>query len=292
MNKVVRRGLNLLIMLTTLVMICVGVTVIASAEEGDTFTVNNIEGVPITYEITSEGESFEVEVYSCFGNYSGVLTLPEIAENPNDGSNYSVTSIGKWAFMNSSLAGIIIPDSVTNIDWNAFRGCQNLRSIEIPESVTDIGPWAFYDCYSLTDVDIPDSVESIGKYAFYNCKSLTEIEIPESVTKIEEDTFGCCTSLTDVEIPDSVTSIGKYAFGLCTSLTSIEIPDSVTSIGPWAFRDCKNLSRVYCYSLKAPRLGSAVFDNCASGLVIYIPTGTEDAYVAAGWSNVKLVEQV
>ena len=51
-------------------------------------------------------------------------------------------------------------------------GCKN--SI-IPNSVTEIGYGAFRDCSELTSITIPNSVTSIGDYAFDGCSGLTRI---------------------------------------------------------------------------------------------------------------------
>ncbi len=65
-----------------------------------------------------------------------------------------LTEIGKEAFKEESntfhhLAGIVLPNSVTQIgDW-AFCGCTSLESVTIPYSVTQIGWQAFYDCDNL-----------------------------------------------------------------------------------------------------------------------------------------------
>ena len=69
----------------------------------------------------------------------------------------------------------IIPNTVTRIGPNAFRGCSDLTNISIPKSITIIGESAFYDCSSLTNISIPNSVTSIGKYAFSGCKSLKDV---------------------------------------------------------------------------------------------------------------------
>ena len=113
------------------------------------------------------------------------------------GTNYSVTSIGDYAFIGcTSLTSIVIPDSVTSIGEGAFGYCTSLTSIVIPDTLTSIGGGAFYNCSSLTNITIPNSVTSIGSYAFSNCNSLKSIVIPDSVTSIGSDAFSYCNSLT------------------------------------------------------------------------------------------------
>lgn len=84
------------------------------------------------------------------------------------------------SFKDSSFY-IIIPDSVTEIGFNAFSGCTGLTKIVIPDSVTKIGTTAFKGCTGLTEIIIPDSVTEIEKY-FY----------------IEDGVFSECTNLTNI----------------------------------------------------------------------------------------------
>ena len=77
--------------------------------------------------------------------YSGDITIPS-SINVND-VDYSVTSIGEWAFgFCSSLTSVTIPNSVTSIGDAAFGYCSGLTSITIPNSVTSIGGSAFQSC--------------------------------------------------------------------------------------------------------------------------------------------------
>ncbi|MEE3412385.1 MAG: leucine-rich repeat protein [Bacteroidales bacterium] len=180
------------------------------------FVVNGIY-----YNINSDGTTVSVTYENTsYNSYSGNVTIPTTVTY--NGTTYSVTSIGSYA----------------------FGYCTGLTSITIPNSVTTIGGGAFYHCTGLTSIIIPNSVTTIGEDAFRNCTGLTSITIGNSVTTIGNGAFVSCTGLTSVSIPNSVTSIGGWAFGNCTGLTSVTIPNSVTTIGLEAFRYCTGLTTI------------------------------------------------
>ena len=149
------------------------------------------------------------------------------------------------AKINASYA---IPNSVTEIEVDAFSGCTSLTKVTVPDSMTGIGDSAFQGCTSLKEITIPNSVTEISNYAFSGCTSLTKVTIPDSVTKIGYGAFSGCTSLKEVTIPNNVTIISSYnredAFENCTNLTKLTIYGYETSI--YAFRSCTSLT-IYCY---------------------------------------------
>ena len=176
--------------------------------------------------------------------YSGNVTIPESVTY--QGTNYSVTAIGSWAFYYCrGLTSIIIGNSVTSIGNGAFNKCTGLTSITVETGNT------VYDsrdnCNAIIETStntlhtgcqnttIPNSVTEIGSSAFSGCTGLTSVTIPNSVTEICSSAFSGCTGLTSITIPNSVTYIGDWAFYNCTGLTSITIPNSVTYIGGDAF---------------------------------------------------------
>ena len=134
----------------------------------------------ICYNLNNGNKNAEV-TYQCEYSYSdhnySDITSITIPQNVTyNATEYSVTSIGEWAFSKcSSLTSITIPNSVTSIGYSAFANCYSLTSITIPNSETSIGEHAFYICTSLTSITIGNNVTSIGEGAFYDCKSLTSI---------------------------------------------------------------------------------------------------------------------
>ena len=200
---------------------------------------------------------------------TGAVTIPSVL------GGYAVKKVGNgWPSIfgagNTSVTGVVIPNSVTSIGDSAFQECTNLASITIGNGVTSIGSRAYYGCTSLTSVTIPNSVTSIGAYAFNNCTGLTSITIPNSVTSIGDAAFYLCRVLTSITIPNSVTSIGDSAFSRCTSLTSITIPNSMTSIGSSAFSGCTSLASITIPN-SVTSIGSSAFSGCTSLASITIP---------------------
>ena len=91
-----------------------------------------------------------------------------------------------------------MPDNITAIGDNAFKGCRGLKSITIPNTVTYIGENAFGLCYDLTgDLTIPDAVDTIGASAFFDCSGFEgTLTIGSSVSYIGDFAFRNCSEFT------------------------------------------------------------------------------------------------
>lgn len=142
----------------------------------------------------------------------------------------------------SALSSIVLPDSVTEIERNAFFET-GLRNIQLPEKLTLIGGGAFCNCKNLKQVQLPPQLKELGEGAFFNCENLTQIQLPAQLNKLETDAFRNCTSLDKIDIPAGLTQIGPDTF--CnTGLTSVTLHEGLTKIEDGAFHDCLKLKKI------------------------------------------------
>lgn len=215
--------------------LCFRLLLLASAIATSLSAAYSFESAGIYYNITGNNT---VEVtYSDRDNntYSGSISVPETVTN--NGTEYSVTKIGEYAFQGSAVTSVYMPESITSIGTSAFSGCQNLESVALPESLTTLGYSAFKACKLLKTIKIPSGVRAIPSSCFDGCSSLESVTIPEGVTTIGDYAFGYC-NLNALTLPESLEKIGGYAFTGNKSLKSVNIPAKVKTIETEAFNSC------------------------------------------------------
>ena len=201
---------------------------------------------------------------------------------------------------------VIIPDKVTTIGSNVFRGNTALTSVTIPNSVTSISERAFMDCGSLTSVSIGSGVTSIGEYTFWGCNALEGVHITD-LTAWCNITFDFDNDLyyneefiepissnpllyahhlylddkeiTDLVIPEDVTKISNLAFAGCNGLTSVIMGNNLTHIGNYVFAMCKGLTSI-TFGNGLTYIGSSAFIDCSSIEALHISDLT-------AWCNIE-----
>lgn len=183
----------------------------------------------------------------------------------------NLIKIESEAFMNTSISSVVIPDSVTALGRQCFKGCTSLTTVNISDnSELQLVSFGLFDgCIWFAYLS-----EFKAKYylsengAMYNVNKTKMIIYPpaspslyfalaNSIVSIEETAFIGCANLQSILIPDgALTNIGNNAFENCVSLMHINIPRSVTTIGANAFKGCHNL-----------KCGSVMFENKAEEFV-------------------------
>lgn len=152
-------------------------------------------------------------------------------------------SIGKALIKYYDEAGVEsyrIPEGIAAIGFNAFKGCDELRSVIIPESVVHINGYAFAECKNLESVIIQGhGLKLIGKEAFAGCSALSEFRMEAcELRAIFEGTFSNCSSLTRFVVPEGVEKIDQFAFR-GSGLEECILPGSVRELGKGAFAQTK-----------------------------------------------------
>lgn len=169
----------------------------------------------------------------------------------------SIETIGRSAFIWSSLRNVSIPYGVKDLQYWCFGGTKNLEYVYLPDSVekmhisffhsglravrlskgiTAFGYASFADT-QLTSLIIPDGIAatSIGMSLCYDCRFLHNVYIPEGITEIIQGAF-CNTNIKYPILPNSLTILGNCAFGVESaksnnkSVDFITIPKNVTDI--------------------------------------------------------------
>lgn len=195
-------------------------------------------------------------------------------EIPGSVCEYKVTGIGKEAFttidsgyIKDHNLKIVLPNTVENINSDAFYRFNRIKTIIISEGLKSIGSSAF--AYSgIESIAIPNSVETIGSSVFEYCQYLSSVTLSESLKTIPNNSFSECYNLKEIQIPNSVEVIGEYAFSGC-DLNNLTLPQSLKSIGFWAFTSYnftslsipKNVSELSSNSFVCSRLKSITVDD-------------------------------
>ena len=157
---------------------------------------NSCDGLTSVLNIPSNVASIGEDAF-VYCKFEGIVVDPE---NPNFDSRNDCNAIIETSTneLTTGCKNTVIPNSVTAIGNNAFKGITGMTSIEIPNSVVSIGDNAFAFCFDLTgDLVIPNSVETIGESAFFQCEGLDgKLVIGESVSYIGDWAFRKCTHIS------------------------------------------------------------------------------------------------
>lgn len=148
----------------------------------------------------------------------------------------TLKKIGSYAFQNTSLTSVNIPDNVETIENNAFGRVKRLQEVHLPDSLTSLGGSAFEYCRNLRAVKIPSKIKVITWYAFRDCSSLQSVELHDSITGFGNESFAGC-DLREITLPKSTTAVGNHAFEGNANLSKVTFNEGLIYIGESAFQD-------------------------------------------------------
>lgn len=191
-----------------------------------------------------------------------------------------VTDIEGWAFANTKIQNITIPNNVTKISYATFNGCTQLSKVKLPNKLTTIENNAFKECTNLATITFPSglttikgeafaksgltsvnltNIKTLDQKVFMNCSQLSNVKLSAHLSEIPDGTFYGCTKLESINMTTAITKIGNEAFK-GSGLTQVNI--FATSLGTGAFENCSKLKTVNLYGNNGGTIAENMFRNC------------------------------
>ena len=203
---------------------------------------------------------------------TGVVEIPAIIANDD------AVTIARGAFRGCKMTELILPDSITTINSEAFEDCKNLTTIHFPASFTDfhgksensgdnggLDSW-IKGCDSLKAFTVSENNPRYKSMngILYSKDGKTVGPVPPAISfdsinwngifAIGDYAFcGRESQRADIEISSQITSIGDYAFcGYGGSwydenydgTVNIKLHEGLTSIGEYAFSSIYHLEEI------------------------------------------------
>lgn len=225
----------------------------------------------------------------------------------SNGISYSSTTSEQCyvSTANQSYSGsseVTIPSmvndcKVVSITGKAFQNNQAIKTLIISDCqyLKTIGTYSFSGCESLTSIIIRSCPEltTLSNYAFYGCPQLESITISDcnALKIISDHVFADCTSLSSLNLLEctGLKTVGAELFKGCTSLETVYFPESITTIDTDIFSECTALTTVVLYVTDPSSIklySNTISDPSVSKAILYVPSGSVDAYKALeAWNN-------
>ena len=205
---------------------------------------------------------------------------------------------GLLVYVYYDLSGdVVFPSAVNKICDQAAERRSKITSLTIPETVTEIGFNAFLSCSSLKTVTIPASVKEIKQQAFYKCASLEEIYIldPEcnicdnwatTISNTDDDFSGVIKGYKGSTAEKFAEKFG-YTFKALAQLGDVNSDDYINAVDASSVlayyalistdqKGVYNEEQKLAADVNHDGLINAVDASCILSYYAYISTATED----------------
>ena len=192
----------------------------------------------------------------------------------------AIKRVGQYAFGESGLQEVYIPQNIEMIGIGAFNICSKLHSVTWNGTCDVIPTSCFYLCSNLKSFNF-SAIKKVGQYAFGE-SGLQEVCLPKNIEIIENEAFSGCSELHSVTwnckcnaIPancfyecvnlkvfdfSTIKEVGQYAF-YKSGLQEVRLPKNIEIIYERAFGECCELQSVK-WNCKCDAIPDYCFCNC------------------------------
>ena len=236
-----------------------------------------------------------------------------VGEDGAEDPGQPVTAVRNYAVCcNETLDFIFIGPSVTELEYNCFYYCTNLKAVFVDaDNPAYVSVEGVLDSKDMTEIILhpiqnseyraalalgltaPADEEECGPFLEEMNRMFPEDEetvservrtaladtgavysVPETVTSVAPFCFSYCDKLTKVDLPDGLKTLGQMAFFKCKALESIRLPDGLESIGADGLSYCEKLDYIFVPA-SVKTIGHHAFYGCLG--VDEIDLGAADA---------------
>lgn len=113
--------------------------------------------------------------------------IPEIMEVPSTVDGKTVTEISKLFLNEENVKKVILPETLTHIGVEAFRGSVSIEEVEINSAIEVINARAFYECSGIRSLTFTDGLKKIDDAGICMNKGLEELHVPGSLEMSADD---------------------------------------------------------------------------------------------------------
>lgn len=124
------------------------------------------------------------------------LIVPSVT--PDGDSVVAVTGLS-----NAETRCVWIPNSVSQIGSETFKGSANLARVHLPDHLKTVPEKAFSGCAKLSEISLPGEITTVYGNAFNGCSSLKEIVLPKTLINLAVNSDGAfvgCDSLGKIVV--------------------------------------------------------------------------------------------
>ena len=195
---------------------------------------------------------------------------------------------------NGNDENIVVPNGITKIAYDAFRGCRSVKSITFPEGLESLHSslppvkkiifpstlkrfFAYWiGIPTLAEIEVAKSnpyLKSIegalysrdGQILHHYCpaRETTEFVVPDGVEEISTHAFLGAKYLKNISLPSTLKTISCSCFESCCSLERIALPDGINKIENETFLNCSSLKSILLPK-KLKTISTKAFYGCSS----------------------------
>ena len=254
-----------------------GLSLAAAAQEPVSFTVD-----AATYTVTGAKTVAVTKV----DTKATEIIIPETVSN--EGTTYTVTSVGERAFNYAAADKIVLANTITEIGYCGVYSTE-ASVIELPTGLKTLGYSALGYNKSVLELTIPEGVTEIPGSCFSNNQKMATINLPSTIESIGSGAF-YKVPIETFTLPANCKVLDKNIFQLAPNLKKVVLNGTLESMGEGVFRQCKKLTDINLEAaVKLKEIPFNLFVECELLSDITLPASVE-TIGANAFGNTSIAE--